>query len=375
MEREALILISISAILLAIIAIVVMLVMQPSGEDHEQIACTMEARICPDGSAVGRAGPNCEFTPCPIETPPAVPAGCPEDTMVCPDGTVVVRVAPSCGFAPCPETPSAGITTDVITPPADETPLIELPAADAPAEEETDPCSIWNSSNKIAECYSLLAQENNDPETCEKITIKNYKEECYRGYASYAKDPSLCVKTGSAESDCFKKVNLQVMNYTYCLSIQKDTSERQLAYDGCLAGAAKNTLTDDPCRLISHFGRRSDCVEYVAFELGTLDGCLMLLEEDLWGPAIVCSGTEIDCFRAVVNDTRDISVCSNLDYGWNKNCCVYYGVTDLDLSSSRCAALDMDDEYLCRAIADNEKELCAQIRDEDEHDWCEGLWE
>lgn len=28
-------------------------------------ACTEEAMICPDGSAVGRTGPNCEFTPCP----------------------------------------------------------------------------------------------------------------------------------------------------------------------------------------------------------------------------------------------------------------------------------------------------------------------
>lgn len=27
--------------------------------------CTMEARMCPDGSAVGRVGPNCEFEPCP----------------------------------------------------------------------------------------------------------------------------------------------------------------------------------------------------------------------------------------------------------------------------------------------------------------------
>ncbi len=28
-------------------------------------ACTMEARVCPDGSAVGRTGPNCAFAPCP----------------------------------------------------------------------------------------------------------------------------------------------------------------------------------------------------------------------------------------------------------------------------------------------------------------------
>jgi hypothetical protein len=30
-----------------------------------QRACTMEAKICPDGSAVGRTGPNCEFSLCP----------------------------------------------------------------------------------------------------------------------------------------------------------------------------------------------------------------------------------------------------------------------------------------------------------------------
>lgn len=32
----------------------------------EMIACTMDAKICPDGSAVGRQGPHCEFAPCPL---------------------------------------------------------------------------------------------------------------------------------------------------------------------------------------------------------------------------------------------------------------------------------------------------------------------
>lgn len=31
------------------------------------VACTMEAKVCPDGSYVGRQGPNCEFSPCPGE--------------------------------------------------------------------------------------------------------------------------------------------------------------------------------------------------------------------------------------------------------------------------------------------------------------------
>ena len=32
----------------------------------EQIYCTQEAKICPDGSAVGRIGPNCDFAVCPL---------------------------------------------------------------------------------------------------------------------------------------------------------------------------------------------------------------------------------------------------------------------------------------------------------------------
>lgn len=33
------------------------------------MACTEEAKICPDGSAVGRSGPDCEFAPCPTIIP------------------------------------------------------------------------------------------------------------------------------------------------------------------------------------------------------------------------------------------------------------------------------------------------------------------
>jgi Leucine-rich repeat (LRR) protein len=34
-----------------------------------QVACTQEAKICPDGTAVGRSGPNCEFAACPAAKP------------------------------------------------------------------------------------------------------------------------------------------------------------------------------------------------------------------------------------------------------------------------------------------------------------------
>jgi len=61
------------------------------------VACTLEALQCPDGSSVGRTGPKCEFTPCPT------PVACDTIAKVCPDGSAVGRVPPSCDFAPCPK--------------------------------------------------------------------------------------------------------------------------------------------------------------------------------------------------------------------------------------------------------------------------------
>jgi len=33
--------------------------------NNEQVVCTADAKMCPDGSFVGRMGPNCEFARCP----------------------------------------------------------------------------------------------------------------------------------------------------------------------------------------------------------------------------------------------------------------------------------------------------------------------
>ncbi len=56
---------------------------------HEGVACTQEAKLCPDGSYVGRTGPNCEFAACPgaTSTPGTTGTG----------GAPVVGVGEHCG--------------------------------------------------------------------------------------------------------------------------------------------------------------------------------------------------------------------------------------------------------------------------------------
>ncbi len=61
-----------------------------------EIACTMEAKLCSDGSAVGRVGPSCEFAPCPGTTDDSASAG---------EGILSGRVSigPLCPVEPCRE--------------------------------------------------------------------------------------------------------------------------------------------------------------------------------------------------------------------------------------------------------------------------------
>ncbi len=44
-------------------------------EENEPTVCTMEGKICPDGSTVGRTAPKCEFAACPGEESAIAPAG------------------------------------------------------------------------------------------------------------------------------------------------------------------------------------------------------------------------------------------------------------------------------------------------------------
>lgn len=41
------------------------LVVSSGSKQDEQVFCTQEAKLCPDGSYVGRTGPRCEFAECP----------------------------------------------------------------------------------------------------------------------------------------------------------------------------------------------------------------------------------------------------------------------------------------------------------------------
>ncbi len=92
--------------------------------DADITYCTQEVTECPDGSYVGREGPDCEFAACPDEsdfggsdageddaniavTPSAEApqesfVACPMDAKQCPDGSFVERTAPNCEFAACP---------------------------------------------------------------------------------------------------------------------------------------------------------------------------------------------------------------------------------------------------------------------------------
>lgn len=65
------------------------------------VGCTMEAKLCPDGSAVGRTGPNCEFAACPVAGKFCLKdSDCPSSKYMCEEtqgtGTACPSTDPTC---------------------------------------------------------------------------------------------------------------------------------------------------------------------------------------------------------------------------------------------------------------------------------------
>ncbi|MBX9765300.1 hypothetical protein K2X83_01520 [Patescibacteria group bacterium] len=113
MVKNVLIVVGGIAGLFLVYAFLVPQLQNPNQRLPDATACTMDAKMCPDGSYVGRIAPRCEFAPCPNVTPRAdvnpiprpiesEPVFCTADAKICPDGTGVGRVGPNCEFAPCP---------------------------------------------------------------------------------------------------------------------------------------------------------------------------------------------------------------------------------------------------------------------------------
>lgn len=73
------------------------------GDPGQPVACTDEAKQCPDGSYVGRSGPNCEFAACPDTSSGQV---CDANTGPCPDGESCY-VLPNASKAICTSNPCA----------------------------------------------------------------------------------------------------------------------------------------------------------------------------------------------------------------------------------------------------------------------------
>lgn len=99
--RNALIVTGIGAIIIAF-GIYLALSSSPAPASIPQ-TCTTEAKLCPDGTAVGRTGPNCTFAACPDASSTTVPTSIPGPDS----GTLKGRVtlSPTCPVERTPPDP------------------------------------------------------------------------------------------------------------------------------------------------------------------------------------------------------------------------------------------------------------------------------
>jgi hypothetical protein len=171
----------------------------------------MEAKLCPDGSAVGRnVSNNCEFDPCPSFRYCDAATQCERGTCykfqdldkpICWQGANPCERCESgkCSILEsypaqivCEKTPPAE-TPPNTTPPSTTPPTTTPPASALPptAENNLTDCS----TEKLPDdCYYKIATAKKDGSFCSKITALNKRDGCYYVIALQTKDESACGK-------------------------------------------------------------------------------------------------------------------------------------------------------------------------------------
>lgn len=80
-----------------------------AGQGSTDAACPHIAKLCPDGSSVSAAGPNCEYPKCPGDKTPGNSGGDCAQTRLCPGGSTVpligsgVKKGSACVYQKCPD--------------------------------------------------------------------------------------------------------------------------------------------------------------------------------------------------------------------------------------------------------------------------------
>ena len=130
------------------------------------VSCPADAMICPDGSAVGRSGPDCEFDPCPGETGETGETGGP----IC---------APDDAYFEPASCPSKNGNPYVIEPGCQTECLIETPNCGGGSvcmPVEVNPCVCDEGGECCGACAAgmTLCVPVSEGETCDAIVGQNF---------------------------------------------------------------------------------------------------------------------------------------------------------------------------------------------------------
>jgi len=127
------------------------------------VACTLEAKVCPDGTAVGREGPNCEFEACPaVKIQPAGIKG-------------VAMLGPFCpveSIPPKPECADRPYKTDLVITSPDGSQILKQFSSDANGKFSVDlpPGEYLIESNPNGKLFSHCASQGTIVVEKEKYT-------------------------------------------------------------------------------------------------------------------------------------------------------------------------------------------------------------
>jgi hypothetical protein len=221
--------------------------------------------------------------------------------------------------------------------------------------------------DRIDNCYSKIAVNQEDTAICDQIENKDYSGPCYGDIAIATEDEELCAKAGHEADDCYGKIAIAKNDEDICKQITSDGYTKS----NCFEKIAIEKVDQFICEQLEHEDDQDKCLSNYAIAVGDTWICKKLKTEKEKNVCLMgVAQTEEDanicdeitdktgnyyhkCVAEVAEKTGDHSVCEKLEEPQAKT------IPD-----------EIDECYYMVGYYQNKASACSAVKDEGKRTKC-----
>ncbi len=221
--------------------------------------------------------------------------------------------------------------------------------------------------DRIDNCYSKIAVNQEDTTICDQIRNKDYSGPCYGDIAIATENEELCAKATHEVDSCYGKIAIAKNDEEICKKIDSDGYTKS----NCFEKIAIEKVDQFICKQLEHEDDQDRCLSNYAVAVG-----------DTW----ICKKLKTDkerntCLSGVAKTEKDANICDEIEdrVGSSYHNCIWevaqetgdHSVCEkLEESQAKATSDEIDECYYLVGYYSNKASACSAVKNEEKRTRC-----